>query len=342
MLHAQTEDTLLLALFAASTTPVSAEPGGSSWVEFLENLRAVTQADSASLQLTLTNGHAFEWHVGQAATLDETQRQTMRDNRVYAQIDLPGTSHDHPPLRAVKTPVGSQGVAVLVLRRETRDFRAVDSSRLSVLLPYLGPAFVTWLTLAKERYQAAKSEAIAHALNTGWIAFDTTGIVRQMGSKARDLIDASDAVRLQPTGRLAFSEGAVAQAFRRGIAGLVAGDQSSICIDLTPEPLTQLMLSVEDWMGEPVILGVLRQALSARERPIGSLIQTFDLSRSEARLAALICDGVTLRQAAQHLGWTEETARSCSKKIFAQLHVNGQTGLIRKMQNSAVWFEPAL
>jgi len=62
------------------------------------------------------------------------------------------------------------------------------------------------------------------------------------------------------------------------------------------------------------------------------------LSRSEARLLAQLCDGHTLRSAAEALGWTEETARSTSKVIFARLGVSGQPAMIRRIMGSGVWF----
>jgi uncharacterized protein YcnI len=48
-------------------------------------------------------------------------------------------------------------------------------------------------------------------------------------------------------------------------------------------------------------------------------------------------DGFSLAQAAAELGWTVETARSCSKQVFARMGVGGQTGVLRRMLASAVW-----
>jgi hypothetical protein len=48
-------------------------------------------------------------------------------------------------------------------------------------------------------------------------------------------------------------------------------------------------------------------------------------------------DGFSLAQAAAELGWTVETARSCSKQVIARMGVSGQTGVLRRMLASAVW-----
>jgi DNA-binding CsgD family transcriptional regulator len=80
-----------------------------------------------------------------------------------------------------------------------------------------------------------------------------------------------------------------------------------------------------------------RHDLIARNLPLTRIMATFDLSRSEARLAATLCDGLSLSAAAQTLGWTTETARSNSKLLFARMGVNGQPGVVRAMQSSAIW-----
>jgi DNA-binding CsgD family transcriptional regulator len=67
------------------------------------------------------------------------------------------------------------------------------------------------------------------------------------------------------------------------------------------------------------------------------VMDVFGVSRSEARLAVALCDGMTLTAAAQTLGWTLETARSTSKRLFARIGVSGQPGVVRAMHASAIW-----
>jgi DNA-binding CsgD family transcriptional regulator/PAS domain-containing protein len=70
---------------------------------------------------------------------------------------------------------------------------------------------------------------------------------------------------------------------------------------------------------------------SSFERLIATL---FDLSPSEANLAALLTQGLTLAEAARELGLTESTVRSYSKRIFAKVGVNRQAELIRLILRS--------
>lgn len=62
------------------------------------------------------------------------------------------------------------------------------------------------------------------------------------------------------------------------------------------------------------------------------LLQTqFKLTPSQARLAALLHDGVSVKQAASQLGITEGTARQYLRRIFAKTGANRQIDLIREI-----------
>lgn len=70
-------------------------------------------------------------------------------------------------------------------------------------------------------------------------------------------------------------------------------------------------------------------------RSFEHLIATlFDLTPSEAQLAALLTQGYTLAEAASHSGLTESTVRSYSKRIYAKLGVSRQTELVRLILRS--------
>ncbi len=65
-------------------------------------------------------------------------------------------------------------------------------------------------------------------------------------------------------------------------------------------------------------------------QPLGAgLIEgLFDLTPAEAKLAALIAGNHPPRDAAKLLGWTEETARTTLKRVFAKTGVSRQTQLV--------------
>jgi DNA-binding CsgD family transcriptional regulator len=68
----------------------------------------------------------------------------------------------------------------------------------------------------------------------------------------------------------------------------------------------------------------------------GKLLRTFyELTPAEARLAELLMNGVSLAQAARHLGVRAETARTHLKKIFAKTHTQRQSELVHLLVQSA-------
>jgi DNA-binding CsgD family transcriptional regulator len=66
----------------------------------------------------------------------------------------------------------------------------------------------------------------------------------------------------------------------------------------------------------------------APERLVADL---YDLSLPEAKLCVLLIDGLTLRECAEHMGITENTARTYSKQVFSKIGVSRQVDLVRKM-----------
>lgn len=82
--------------------------------------------------------------------------------------------------------------------------------------------------------------------------------------------------------------------------------------------------------------GALETSLAARPADIRSadpvLLQAaFKLTPAQARLAALIHDGASVKQAAAQLGLTEGSARQYLRRIFAKTGTNRQIDLIREV-----------
>jgi DNA-binding CsgD family transcriptional regulator len=71
--------------------------------------------------------------------------------------------------------------------------------------------------------------------------------------------------------------------------------------------------------------------------PGADLVQgLFDLTAAEARLASLIAGGHPPREAAVMLGWTEATARTTLKQVFAKTGVSRQADLVGLLRGGAI------
>ncbi|AWI86734.1 hypothetical protein CEW88_23510 (plasmid) [Alloyangia pacifica] len=348
------ETEILAALFAASMGTSGAEAGESEeglWQHFLARLAAATQAESALLRLFWPGSPVSGWHIGPAwEGPPESVVERMRSGRVYSQVDLPEPGAGEPagqgealPLRALRWRLGRGGAGgsggtpgarvLLALRRRGEDFRAVDGLQLANLTPYLGLAMGGWRQLQQARARAALDRGLAGDLGAGWLLFSPAGQVTALAEGLTERLEAMG-LPLRADGRLPLPEPEAA-ALRLALAKAAEGAALPVLLSRTPR--VELMLGREAPAGEPLLVGRVRHALSARALPLAQLCAAFGLSRSEARLAACLCDGLSLSEAAQELGWTLETARSCSKQIFARMGVSGQPGVVRRMLASAVW-----
>ncbi|NDW01303.1 hypothetical protein [Salipiger sp. PrR002] len=341
------ETALLRAMFAASLGSAPGEGdasegdlSGDLWPDFLGLLAQITQAGSAELRLQGVPGAGAArcWRVGaDVPGPGEDTLERMRTGRVYSQVDLPlppGAPAQAAPLRALRLRLDEGGLALLSLQRTGEDFRATDGLHLSALMPHLGPALSGWRQLVRERAHAALDRQIGAALGAGWIIFTAAGQVSAMAEGLAEQLRDAAGIGLRADGRLALPD-PVAQALRQALAAAAQGGVQRLALSAAPR--LDLALTREMLAGSPQLVGRLRRGLSARGLPPERLAAAFGLSRSEARLTACLCDGLSLTEAAEVLGWTPETARSTSKQIYARMGVSGQTGVVRRVLESAVW-----
>jgi len=69
--------------------------------------------------------------------------------------------------------------------------------------------------------------------------------------------------------------------------------------------------------------------------PVNTVLsRMYDLTPAEARLAALIAEGRSLREAGQTLAITQDTVRTHLKRIFAKTRTNRQSDLTTLILNS--------
>lgn len=343
------ETEILTGLFAAAMS--TNDEAQTLWLDFLTQLAELSQAESALLQVDWWGASASCWQVGRPwAAPDAATIERMRTGRVYSQIDLPvPVAAEGEPLaatgpealagviRALKLRIGQNGTALLMLRRDRPDFRAIDSVQLSNLIPYLGLALKGWRQLGRQRAEAALDRQLCLDLGAGWVVFAPSGRVLSMAAETADRLAASAGLYLRADNRLFAPTGDAAHVLHQGLAAAALQDGTLQFIELSRAPVVQMVISAELLAGEPVLIGRLRQGLSARDLRVEQLAGRFGLSRSEARLAAHLCDGLSLREAAQSFGWTLETTRSYSKQIYAKMGASGQSGVLRRMLLDAVW-----
>ncbi|MDS9469415.1 hypothetical protein RGQ15_17770 [Paracoccus sp. MBLB3053] len=297
-----------------------------------------TRAEAATFRIDWPGARSQAWSAAREVGLADGTLRQMRPDRVYSQVDLPGFEDRSEPLRAMKCGFRTGGHAVIVLSRQGQDFRAIDGVHLSELAPFVSQAVQIWQDLSLERARALRERRMNVDLGAGWVIFSPLGNVLDIAPQARVWLEDVDGVRLRAGGRLEFHNGETALEFRRAIAAVQSPETATVTVALSDDPRMELRLRAGLHEGEKIITGSIRLAQFARSLDARNVANSLDLSHSEARLAILLCDGFSLQEAAAELGWTSETARSCSKQIFARMGVTGQGGVLRRMLAGSMWF----
>jgi len=337
---------LIVALFAAASGFEGKGKDGQGtasdlWPAFLDKTATLLGAEGICLHVVDEGRLVQSWQRGAALRMPEiTNLNRMRNERVYSQSDLLGSEWTETDkfLRTLRWSTGPDSFSVLILQRQGQDFRAAHAAQLSGLAPYLGQATATWLTLGRERSYATMERRMTRDLGGFWLLLSASGRVIDTAAGLPERLSNVPDLHIQPNGQLVFTEAATAHAFRRAVAEVKIGQKEVAVVQFSRDPAAQIVIrpaSRAD-LGERVAL--LRLAPTARSLSIDLMSRHFGLRRSEARLAILLCDGFSLRTAAQQLGWTIETARSCSKQLFARIGVDGQAGVLRTVLGSGVWF----
>ncbi len=86
--------------------------------------------------------------------------------------------------------------------------------------------------------------------------------------------------------------------------------------------------------GCPAVVVYICDPASQKNTKESFVAKLFGLTISEASLAVLLADGMTLGEAGKKLNIAENTARTVSKRIFAKTGARRQTELVRLIFNS--------
>ncbi|MES2042756.1 MAG: LuxR C-terminal-related transcriptional regulator [Pseudomonadota bacterium] len=214
----------------------------------------------------------------------------------------------------------------------------------------LRPHFVQALELfARIHRDESEIEVLTDALDRltiGTFMIDGRGKMLRSNGAARELMARGEAFRVLD-GRLTLNGRSDSARFRQvieqALAARLANEKDDYvrafrCMDNGNEDLGVLVRAIRRDHRSPADLGpavVVYVTDAGRTGSFKQLIATlFDLSPSEANLAALLTEGLTLAEAAREAGLTESTVRSYSKKIFAKLGVSRQTDLVRLILRS--------
>ena len=349
-------------LLLAQSAPIADRP----WREFVASLRQALDANYANLifrrrdreheNLEVHDGADVpDWLWSRYAAgvfrLDPIRYFAMEPGRVYAYDELEGVvglAQDrfrdeflrpagfyHLLLFRVTEPEGCS-IWITVTRPEAAPAFGHDERELCARLArHLVPILSCHVVLLDRQADIETYRRASETLAIGVITLDAAGRVLAADPAARSHLRASKGLRIV-NDRLCA--GAAEVALRRRLdeairlqetRSLHLGDLDGL--DLLCAPLRQ---RVDAPPGRAALLVYLSARRPHRRDISGHLAELFGLTKTQARLAALLAEGRTLAAAAAEVGLTEQSARTYSKEIYARTGTSRQGELIQRILTS--------
>lgn len=246
----------------------------------------------------------------------------------------------------VAEPGGIECNLGLVAHSESFRFTARHKALMAALRPHVRIALELFSRIQRDESQIGVLTSTLDRLTIATFILDGRGRVLRMNKAAESMIHRGETFRISDR-HLAVGGRTDSRKFERIVkeallARIESGNNGFVrafrCADPANEGLGILVRTIERERAAPIDAtpGAIVYATDPTpgatfEQLIAAL---FDLSPSEASLAALLTQGFSLTEAADELGLTESTVRSYSKRIFAKVGVSRQTELVRLILRS--------
>jgi DNA-binding CsgD family transcriptional regulator len=200
--------------------------------------------------------------------------------------------------------------------------------------------------LEHARFTAGVAGDAMRRLHFGWMALDRSGYVVEHDPEAGRVFALSNILAKGPGGLLTVQNAKLRSDIFKAIESVGGNPQSRArAFTLSQDPWLDMLLvpaSSNRLTANPraaIIAYIHGDSWQATDR-CENLTELFGLSRSEARLALALSRGMNISQAAESLGIKIETARKCSKLIYAKTGAGGMPDLVRIVMRSVLALAP--
>ncbi len=335
------------------------------WASFLDRLRTRVQADYAGILLCppcLHGDMITEFCTGEPSPLalrgfyrGALNQQpgfpafNLRPERIYSiaeLLELSNPAHAniynelfvsngfrHMRIARIVEPGGTS--AWLSIARDKSDFTGADAALLRNLVPHAQRALRAYVTIEQERFRSGIAAEMMQRLNFGWISLDAASRIIETSPHADHLLQHCGELRRDRHGRLVAARQALDYELSDAIKRCATNPhERPRALSISRDPWIEiLVVPARGAQNTPpahqVAIAYVQgdnQTASNRHEQIADL---FGLLPSEARLALVLSQGMSIAEGADALGLTVETARNYSKKIYAKMGARGQADLIR-------------
>lgn len=269
--------------------------------------------------------------------------EDLHSSRFYAEILRP-YGIEYQIGMYISEPGGWEGNVGLTNGPEGEDFDDADKAMLIALRPHLELSLALFARLRREETEAQAMIDTLDRLTLCTFILDGAGRILRTNSAGRALVRSNRGLRTA-NDRLALAGSSGNAQLQQLIGKAVAAhrDGSSFAEGLRVEAdaeghLGLLVRSIDarslygNEAGPAAVVYV--SGLDTAQPLEGLVAQIFDLTPSEAQLAALLASGLSLTEAAEKLEFTENTVRSYCKTILSKTGVGRQADLVRLILRS--------
>jgi DNA-binding CsgD family transcriptional regulator len=339
------------------------------WSGFLDQLRERTKTALTSIFLRHDKeGQPVYFFSGEHPPADQQKLfndkfsraplpyQQMREGRVYAQEELIDPANaDHrafyddlilpwglPQSRTMRVTIaGDMHVWLGCVGGPGIGWPAI-SALMAALAPHLRVAFRNFAALERASLRADLSTQAIAGRDFGWVTLDGRCRVVEASANIDDLLKRTRALRRDRYGRLTPTSPALDRELTELVKGYAATGQGKPKamalsrdpqIDMLVRPMKDDRLSTAS---SQVAIAYISGDHGSHDDRVEQLVDLFGLLPSEARLAWALGRGLSISDAAEELGLTQETARYYSKKIYAKTGARGQVELVRNILTSVL------
>lgn len=361
------DETLLELIYEA---PLEEEP----WRAFLQQLRASWRVKAVGLQLQLPSARdpgfdisdaewdvrALRWHYqGRYYALNPFRHERMRTGETYRWSDfVEGETFrasefyrnfcrpldfEYATCLCVAGAGGGNTWLYLVRSEQQGDFSEGELAALRRLSPHLQRGLRLVARLQRMESEKTAYAATVDTLAIGTLVLDQHGGVLSANQRAEAILGAGAGIGLRQ-GRLRLEAREADRELQQLIDALLRQPDPSraeaLALPRAGRTALGLLLrtlpaaAVRDNEPVPALVVYLTDPASHRLAPQELIARLFGLTAAEARLAALLADGMSLAEAAAALAISEGSARTYSKRIFAKIGVSRQAELVRLVLKS--------
>lgn len=221
-------------------------------------------------------------------------------------------------------------------------FGEAEKNYCLALIPYFERALAIYSQLKRSEAEKQVYESLTEQLTVGIVLLDDSSRIVRTNDMAESLLAGDKQIFIRNR-QLAFRDPGLQKDFERifGNAldqrtkhGLPVGIEA-LSIRQNDDSLIGLLVKAipeTRWhtgAGYPAVVVCICDPTQHQDARQTFVSQLFGLTVSEARLAILLAEGITLAEAADILKVTEHTTRAVSKRIFSKMGVNRQADLVR-------------